>query len=297
VNLLTLNTLSNENIGTKEEVNDLLLQLVYGIKKFLSYKEYKDSRFYTEEVDILNFEIIKEYKFKEALLSLKRELLHPFYLFMDTKCDGDCLNTMADQEMENILASDLYFDDEAFDGQKYIILSYSLEKKTFLLSFGKDRWVNYKIIANKTEEDGKSEKVILNNIANKEHVLQHYNEQTLGALPKNNIVYSDEFNDWFLSKDVPIIEKIITKIDKCNSMKFESDGFLLKKLQDDVWEIRIGTEGGLQESAIRVLYKYDEASCIYILWYVVKHGEKSYDYTSDIKKANDIFKKMKKNEL
>ncbi|MFK5976029.1 MAG: type II toxin-antitoxin system RelE/ParE family toxin, partial [Sulfurovum sp.] len=259
--------------------------------------ENKGSRFYFEEKNIFNLKIIDGYNFGDALKSIKPEISRTLHLFMKQQCNSDCLNKMSDEEIENIIDSNLYFDDEKYDSQKYLILSYSLSKKTFLLSFGKNRWKNYKIIASKVEESGNSEKVILDNIANKEHVVAHYNQKQLDKLPNQNIIYSDSFKNWLLTNDVSSTEKIISKINKCVSMEFVSDGFLLKKLQDgDVWQIRIGTEGGLQESAMRVLYKYDEKNCIYILWYVVKQGERDYNYSSDIKKANSIFEEMKKKE-
>lgn len=59
VNLLTLNTLSNENIESKEEVNKLLLQMALSIKKFLNYDEYKTSRFYTEEKIFLSLKLLR----------------------------------------------------------------------------------------------------------------------------------------------------------------------------------------------------------------------------------------------
>lgn len=293
MNLLTLNTLSSEKINTQEEVNALLLQLVYGIKNFLSYEEYRGSRFYTEENDILNFEIIKDYKFKDAMLSLKREVLDFFYYFIDNNCDNDCLSKITDIEMENIIKSDLYFDDEAFDGQKYIILSYSLEKKTFLLSFGKDRWINYKVIANKVKEDGNSEKVILNNIANKEHALTHYQNKQFNKLPQDSIFYSQEFKDIFISKDYSTISKIIEKIKEAEKNNFDIDGFLVKSIDSEIWQIKIGTQGGLQQSAIRVLFRKEDSN-IYIVHMFIKQGGTSYDYTSDISSAKENYIKLKK---
>lgn len=290
--LLTLNTLSNETINTKEEVDELLLQLVYGIKDFLSYKEYKGSRFYTEEKDIHNFEIINGYKFKDAIKSLKREIVDFFSQFVDKQCDSNCLDKITDKEMENILDADLYFDDEAYNGQKYIILSYCLEKRTFLLSLGTKKWIDYKIIANKVKEDGSSEKVILNNIANKEHSKNHYNDKQFEKLPKENIFYSQEFKKWFLSYDLSIVEKIISKINESNANNFDIDGFLVKSIDADIWQIKIGTQGGLQQSAIRVLFKKD-TSKIYILHGFVKQGGTTYDYSSDIVIAQKNYKKLK----
>lgn len=292
--LLTLNTLSNKTITSREEVNDLLLQLVYGIKDFLSYKEYKGSRFYTEEKDIYNFEIINDYQFKEAMKSLKREILDFFSQFLDKQCDNDCLNKITDKEMENILDSDLYFDDEPFSGQNYIILSYCVEKRTFLLSFGKDKWNEYKVIAKKIKEDGSSEKVILNNIANKEHSKSHYHEKQLENLPANNIFYTQEFKDDYLSANYDVVRsKIVKKIKEAEEINFEIDGFLVKSIDGDIWQIKIGTQGGLQQSAVRVLFK-KISSNIYIVHILTKQGGTTYNYETDVAIAQKNYVKLKK---
>lgn len=289
MNLLTLNTLSNENIETNEEVNKLLLQMALSIKKFLSFNDYKSSRFYTEEKDIYEFEIIENYKFKDALKSLKREVLEPFSIFLSRKCDSDCLNKMTENEMENILDGDLYFDDEAFNGQKYMILSYCVEKKTFLLSFEKDRWTKYKVVASKTKEEGISEKVILNNIATKEHVLAHYNDKELEMLPQENIEYSDKFKELYLSDYYASSrEKIVDKITEAMNNKFNIDGFLVKVIRNDIWQIKVGTIGGLQQSAIRILFK-KESSKICILHMFTKQGETTYNYIPEVTVAEENY--------
>lgn len=292
--LLTLNTLSNKTISSKKEVDDLLLQLVYGIKDFLSYNEYKGSRFYTEEKDIHNFEIINGYQFKEAIKSLNREILDFFSLFLDKQCNNDCLNKITDEEMENILDGDLYFDDEPFSGQNYIILSYCVEKRTFLLSFGKDRWNEYKVIAKKTKEDGSSEKVILNNIANKEHSKSHYHEKQLENLPANNIFYTQEFKDDYLSANYDVARsKIVKKIKEAEKINFEIDGLLVKSIDGDIWQIKIGTQGGLQQSAVRVLFK-KISSNIYIVHIFTKQGGTTYNYETDVAIAQKNYVKLKK---
>jgi len=290
VTLLTFNTLSIENLENREEVNDLLIQLAYGITKFLSYKEYRGSRFYFEEKNIFNLEIIEGYKFRDALISIKPEIARTLHLFMKQQCNSDCLNKMSDEEIENIIDSDLYFDDEPYNAQKYLILSYSLDKKTFLLSFGKDRWINYKIIANKVKEDGSSKKVILDNIANKEHVIAHYNQKQLDKLPTENIIYSDNFKNWFLLQDNSSIDKIVSKIGEAEKINFDIDGFLVKSIHQNIWQIKIGTQGGLQQSAIRVLFIKNDSK-IYILHGFVKQGGSTYDYTNDISIATEIYKR------
>lgn len=295
MNLLTLNTLSNEHIESKEEVNSLLLQMALSIKEFLSYDEYKTSRFYTEEKDVLEFEIIKNYKFKDAIKSLKREVLEPFSLFLSRKCDTDCLNEMTDEEMENILDGDLYFEDEPFNGQNYIILSYCLEKKTFLLSFEKNRWTSYKVIAKKVKGGGVSEKVILNNIANKEHVLSHYKDKVIKELPQNNITYSDEFKELYLNDYYSESrEKIVGKITESIKNGFNIDGFLIKTISDDIWQIKVGTMGGLQQSAIRILCKKVDTR-VYILHMFTKQGGTTYNYTPEVNLAKTNYKKLVKN--
>ncbi len=294
MNLLTLNTLSNENIESKEEVNKLLLQMALSIKKFLNYDEYKTSRFYTEEKNIFEFEIIENYKLKDALNSLKREILVPFYDFLSRRCDTDCLNKMTDGEMENIFDANLYFDDERYDGQKYMILSYCLEKKTFLLSFEKNRWTKYKVIAKKIKENGTSEKVIINNIANQVHVLEHYNDKRTIDLPKDNIYYSKKFISDYLSLTfLSSQEKILKQIKESLSIKFIVNGDLIKTVEGDIWEIRVGTVAGLQQSAIRILFK-KELEKVFILHIFIKQGEATYDYSNDIKLAKTTYNLLKK---
>ena len=294
--LLTFNTLSIENLETREEINNLLVQLAYGIRKFLTYKEYKGSRFYFEEKNILNLEIIDGYSFSDALKSIKPEVARPLHLFINQQCNSDCLNKMSDEEIENIIDSNLYFEDEPYDNQKYLILSYSLNKKTFLLSFGKGRWTKYKIIANKLKENGNSEKVILDNIANKEHVIAHYNQKQLDKLLTTDIIYSNNFKDWFLDNDTSTIEKIISKVNEAEKMNFDIDGFLIKSIDKEIWQIKVGTQGGLQQSAIRILFKKNNSQ-IYILHGFVKQGGTTYNYDNDVSIANQVFEEQKIDEI
>lgn len=298
--LLTFNTLSIENLETKEEINDLLVQLAYGIKKFLAYKEYKGSRFYFEEKNILNLEIIEGYKFRDALKSIKPEISTPLSIFITEQCNSDCLNKMSDEDIENIIDSNLYFDDEAYDNQKYLILSYSLNKKTFLLSFGKDRWVDYKIIASKLKEDGELSKVILDNIANKEHVVSHYNKKQLNKLPTTNIIYSNDFKDWLLSIDVVHRDKTIEKLQFVASKNFEGRrenniAPIATEKIEHLKEIIVGSAGGMSYAQIRVFFKpYNEKYLI--LNGFIKQNESSQDkkYDEEIEIANKIFEDIKK---
>lgn len=297
--LLTLNTLSNETISTKEEVDELLLQLVYGIKDFLSYKEYKGSRFYTEEKDIHNFEIISDYKFKDAIKSLKREIVDFFSHFVDKQCDSNCLNEITDKEMENILDADFYFDNEPYNGQKYIILSYCLEKRTFLLSFGTKKWIDYKIIANKVKEDGSSEKVILNNIANKEHVKQHYDEKQFSKLlQKSTIFYSEGFKVWFFARNSSDIEKIIEKINFAIDNEYSRRDAGIGKIDSEeipnLYEIVVGNSTESGNSAIRVFFK-EFKSITHFFYGFIKHNEQglSYQEAGHISNALTIIKAEK----
>lgn len=293
MNLLTLNTLSNKNISTKEEVNNLLSQMAFAVKKFLSFDEYKLSRFYTEEENVEEFEIIENYKFKDAIKSLKRETLDFFSIFLSMKCDNDCLNKITEDEMEKILGSDLYFDGEAFDGQKYIILSYCLEKKTFLLSFGKDKWEKYKVIAHKMEKDGSSEKVILNNIANQDHVLSHYNDKQFDKLPQEDIFYTEGFIKDYLSPTyLGSQKKILKQINESLAIQFIVNGDLIKTIEGDIWEIRVGSVNGLQQSAIRILFK-KEREKVFILRIFIKQGESTYDYSNDVRLAKEDYAVLK----
>lgn len=298
--LLTFNTLSIEHLETKEEINDLLVQLAYGINKFLTYKENKGSRFYFEEKNILNLEIIDGYNFIDALKSIKPEVSRTLHLFMKQQCNSDCLNKMSNEDIENIIDSNLYFDDEPYDNQKYLILSYSLNKKTFLLSFGKDRWVDYKIIASKVKEDGELSKVILDNIANKEHVVAHYNNKQLNKLPTTNIIYSDNFKDWLLSIDTIHRDKTIEKLQFVASKNFEGRrenniAPIASEKIEHLKEIIVGSAGGISYAQIRVFFKaYNDKYLI--LNGFIKQNESSQDkkYDDEIEIANKIFENIKK---
>lgn len=298
--LLTFNTLSIENLETREEINDLLIQLAYGIKKFLSYKENKGSRFYFEEKNILNLKIIDGYNFGDALKSIKPEISRPLHLFMEQQCNSDCLNKMSDEEIEKIIDSNLYFDDEPYTSQKYLILSYSLDKKTFLLSFGKSRWENFKIIANRLRENGNSEKVILDNIANKEHVVAHYNQKQLDKLPTTNIIYSESFKKWLLSIDTIHRNKTIEKLQFVASKNFEGRrenniAPITTEKIEHLKEIIVGSAGGVSYAQIRVFFKAYREKYI-ILNGFIKQNESNQDkkYDEEIEIANKIFENIKK---
>jgi len=292
VTLLTFNTLSIEGLEDKSEINELLIQLAYGIKKFLTYKEFKGSRFYFEGNNILKLNFFENYNFIDALNSLKPEISQPLSSFISMQCNSDCLNKLNDKEIEKIIDSNLYFDDEAYDSQKYLILSYSLAKKTFLLSFGKNRWINYKIIANKLKEDGSSEKVILDNIANKEHVIAHYNQKQLDKLPMENIIYSKSFQNWLLSIDTLHREKTIEKIQFVASKNFEGgrDNLIEHITTDKIHnlkEIIIGTAGGLSFSNIRVFFKsINNEHSIYCGF--IKQNEKDQNKTYEEEISNTV---------
>ena len=67
------------------------------------------------------------------------------------------------------------------------------------------------------EKDGSSEKVILNNIANQDHVLSHYNDKQFDKLPQEDIFYTEGFIKDYLSPTyLGSQEKILKQIKNRN---------------------------------------------------------------------------------
>ena len=180
-----------------------------------------------------------------------------------------------------------------------MILSYSLEKKTFLLSFGKARWEKYKVIVNKIQEDsGASKKFILNNIANEEHSRNHYNEKQFEKLPKNNIFYTEKFKKWFFEISQSDFDKTITKVNFAMENKQNRRDGCIGKIDSteipDLYEIVVGSSSEKDRAEIRIFFK-DYDGTTYILYGFIKFREEgiTYQEAGHIQNTLDIIKDEK----
>jgi len=287
--LLTFNQHSIDENSTIDEVNEFFLELSKGIKKYISVNGIKNSRFFTELENFIRYEIIVGYKIVDAIRSLSRDLQSIILDLITMRCNDDCLNKLSDEDAEQITDYEIIFPDEA-PKNDYIILSFVLEKNGILLSFNRDRWIDNTIEVLKYKDD-KTDKAHIDNIATEKHAEFHIKNLILQKLPNQNVIYSNVFKDWFLIHDASTIEKIASKIIEAEKLNFDIDGFLIKSIDKDIWQIKIGTLGGLQQSAIRVLFKKDTTK-IYILHGLVKQGGTTYDYSLDIKLAKKNYKEL-----
>jgi len=286
--LLTFNHHSIDENSTIGEVNEFFLELSKGIKKYILEYGIQKSKFYTELENFIKYEIIKDYKIIDAIKSLSRDLQSIIWDLITMKCNDDCLNKLSEEDEENITDYEVIFSDEASEND-YMILSFVLEKNGILLSFNRDRWVNSSIEILKYK-DNITEPAYIDNIATEKHTSDLIRKDTLKKLPTENIIYSDNFKNWFLLQDNSSIDKIVSKIGEAEKINFDIDGFLVKSIHQNIWQIKIGTQGGLQQSAIRVLFIKNDSK-IYILHGFVKQGGSTYDYTNDISIATEIYKR------
>jgi phage-related protein len=289
--LLTFNHHSIDESSTIDEVNEFFLELSKGIKKYILENGIKNSRFFTELENFIRYEIIVGYKIIDAIKSLSRDLQSIILDLITMRCNDDCLNKLSEEDEEKITDYEFIFPDEAPESD-YMILSFAFEKNGILLSFNRDRWMNSTIEVLKYKDD-KTDKAFINNIATEEHAEFHIKNSIIEKLPNENIIYSSLFEDWFLSHDTSTIDKIISKVNEAKKLNFDIDGFLIKSIDKDIWQIKIGTLGGLQQSAIRVLFKKDITN-IYILHGFVKQGGTTYDYSLDVELAKKNYEELKK---
>ena len=294
--LLTFNHYSIDGNSSIDEVNSFFLELSQGIKKYILENGIINSRFFTELENFKNYEIINGYTILNAIKELSRDLKSIILELITMRCTDDCLNKLSEEDEESITDYEVMFSDEA--PNDYMILSFLLEKNGILLSFNRGRWINSSIEVLKYR-DGKTESVFIDNIATEEHASRIIDKSILEKLPTDNIEYSDDFNEWLLGKKeghYPDKDKVNTKINECIQNKFKIDLDLIKSLDKEVFEIRVGSLGGLQKSQMRILFKFD-GDKKYILRGLIKHGDNTYDYTKDIEIANEIFKTMKEQEI
>ncbi|HIP27225.1 MAG TPA: hypothetical protein EYG80_06175 [Flavobacteriaceae bacterium] len=295
--LLTFNHHSIDKNSTIDEVNEFFLDLSKGIKKYILENGIKNSRFFTELENFIRYEIIVGYKIIDAIKSLSRDLQSIILDLITMRCNDDCLNKLLEEEQDEILDYEIIFDNEAPEND-YMILSFVLKKNGILLSFNRDRWINTPIEVLKYKDEDTTTAYI-DNIATEEHANILIEQNILEKLPAENIIYSEEFKDWLLGKkkgNSPDINKVISKIEESIQDDFKVDLDLIKPLDKEVFEIRVGSLGGLQKSQIRILFKFDKEQR-YILLGLIKKGSNTYDYTCDINKANEIFKTIKEREL
>lgn len=294
--LLTFNHHSINDLSSVEEVNTFFLKLSKGIKKYIVANGIQNSRFFTELENFKRYEIIEGFKVIDAINALSRDLKSIIFDLITMRCNDDCLNNLSKTDEDKITDYEVLFEDEAA-GTDYMILSFTLEKNGILLSFNRNRWNQSSIEILKYKEHNTTKDTI-DNISSEEHAIELLDKIILDQLPIKNIIYSKKFNDWLLSKTddhSPDIDKVISKINECINNEFKIDLELIKPLNTDVFEIRVGSLGALQHSQIRVLFKFDEEKK-YILYGLIKHGENTYDYSGDIQETNQIFNDMKKQE-
>jgi len=280
--LLTFNHYSIDENSSIDEVNSFFLELSKGIKKYILKNGIANSKFFTELENFKNYEIINGYTILNAIKELSRDLKSIILDLITMRCNDDCLNKLSKEDEEKITDYEIIFPNEAHEND-YMILSFVLEKNGILLSFNRNRWIDSTIEVLKYKE-GLTEREFIDNIATEEHAEFHIKNSIIKKLPNENIIYSNLFEDWFLSHDTSTIDKIISKVNKAKKLNFDIDGFLIKSIDKDIWQIKIGTLGGLQQSAIRVLFKKDTTN-IYILHGFIKQGGTTYDYSADIELA------------
>lgn len=294
--LLTFNHHSINDLSSVEEVNTFFLKLSKGIKKYIVANGIQNSRFFTELENFKRYEIIEGFKVIDAINALSRDLKSIIFDLITMRCNDDCLNNLSKTDEDKITDYEVLFEDEAA-GTDYMILSFTLEKNGILLSFNRNRWNQSSIEILKYKEHNTTKDTI-DNISSEEHAIELLDKIILDQLPIKNIIYSKKFNDWLLGKTddhSPDIDKVISKINECINNEFKIDLELIKPLNTDVFEIRVGSLGALQHSQIRILFKFDEEKK-YILYGLIKHGENTYDYAGDIQETNQIFNDMKKQE-
>ena len=292
--LLTFNHHSINEGSSIDEVNEFFLELSKGIKKYILENGISHSKFFTELENFIQYEIILGYKIIDAIKSLSRDLQSIIWDFITMRCNNDCLNKLSEEDEDKIIDYEIIFPDEAPE-KDYMILAFVLEKNGILLSFNRERWINTPIEVLKYK-DNLTEQAYIDNISTEEHANNIISKSILEKLPKNNIIYSNNFKDWFLDNDTSTIEKIISKVNEAEKMNFDIDGFLIKSIDKEIWQIKVGTQGGLQQSAIRILFRKNNSQ-IYILHGFVKQGGTTYNYNNDVSIANQVFKEQKLNEI
>jgi len=296
--LLTFNQYSIDESSTIDEVNEFFLELSKGIKKYILENGIQNSRFFTELENFIKYEIIKGYKIIDAIKALSRDLQSIILDLITMRCNDDCLNNLSREDEEKITNYEIIFSDEA-PKNDYMILSFVFEKNGILLSFNRDRW-NTSIIKALKFQDNQTTEISIDNIATEIHAQEHIDKSVLAKLPIENIIYSNEFKD-FLLKDRDLNNhkgskyKIIEQLKEATNKEFNIDMDLIKPLDKEIFEVRIGSLGGLQKSQIRILFKFEDKKK-YILYGLVKQGSNSYDYSNDISTSIEIFKQLKEKE-
>jgi len=279
---------------TSENATALLSSLIEGIKFFYLKKQLENIvfYFYTEMDSFWDFKIDDNLSMKDVFNNLQAEYQSFFIDFISKSIE--IKNIFENEEILNQLPNyDIVIKGDG-SGEQYYLFVLNTDLNGVLLSFNQGTWVESLIEVCKVE-DNKYIDIKLKNIAKREHAIEllSFEEEAikkaiLEKLPNKNIVYSKSFQNWLLSYDSSSIEKIINKISEAEKNNFNIDGFLVKSINQNIWQIKIGTQGGLQQSAIRVLFIKNN-SRIYILHGFVKQGGSTYDYTKDINITNQLF--------
>lgn len=295
--LLTLNTISLETKGVENDfIDNLVYELAVSIEKFWKYKDNKRSMFYTDLQNLMMKDLGNGHIFSDSLKTLKMELRQSILEFFSMQCTKDCINKASDKELEVLTSYDLYFEGNVNKIEDSLLLLYSLEKNTFLLSFNKEPWNQHKISVSKVNQTS-SECLKLKNISHKDHVELHIKDHVSKRMDNisSDVIYSEEVKKFILEENESTQDKILSMIQQCIDTSFKVDLHLVKALKDNVFEIRVGSRGGLEHSQIRILFRFD-GDKKYLVWYFIKHGENIYNESADIVKANEIYKKLKDKE-
>jgi len=279
---------------TSNNATNLLSTMIEGIKVFYLKKRLENTifYFYTEMDNFWDFKIDNQLTLREVFITLEDDYKSFFIQFIEKSIKIE--NIFENEEILNQLPNyDIVIKGDG-SGEQYYLFVLNTDLNGVLLSFNQGTWVESLVEVCKVE-DNKYIDIKLKNIAKREHAIEllSFEEEALKKailekLPNKNIVYSKSFQNWLLSYDSSSIEKIINKISEAEKNNFNIDGFLVKSINQNIWQIKIGTQGGLQQSAIRVLFIKNN-SRIYILHGFVKQGDSTYDYTKDINITNQLF--------
>jgi len=284
-------------LETKEECKVLLIDLIQALDLLDSKIKLTNFDFFVEVESFWNLLLIEELTLEKLLEELGRDVENFFIDFISRSNKIENLFSL-DNYLEMIPSYDIQLKDDG-NSEQYYLLSLSYDLDGFLLSVNKNIWNKSFVKAWKVNSPN-YEQVELKNIANKLHSLEFINiknkeikEEIISKLPHENIFYAQEFKDAYISEKYSILRtKIIEKIKKAEEINFEINGFLVKSIEGDIWQIKVGSQGGLQQSAVRVLFKRDDLN-IYIVHIFTKQGGNTYNYNRDISIAKENYNKLR----
>jgi len=282
--LLTFNHHSIDESSTIDEVNEFFLELSKGIKKYILENGIRNSRFFTELENFIQYEIIVGYKIIDAIKSLSRDLQSIILELITMRCNDDCLNKLSEDDEEKITDYEIIFPDEAY-GKDYMVLSFVLEKNGILLSFNRDRWVDTPIEILKYKDE-KTTSGSIDNIATEEHATTLLvNEE---KVIKDNVIdklsdkvqYTEAFKEWMQLCKISHIEQTVEKVNFAMEHKLDRRAGAIGKINsliDNLFEVVVGSPQGMEDAQIRVFFK-DFNRITYILYGFIKQNEYGMTY-------------------